>query len=173
MPRLLSKTGFDKIMRRIMETGGLTEDMERDVQRLRDEYDEREGILRKYGEAYDGEADEYDWTERAQDGKVDEARDGSAGSDRIGSPEDGRSDTRRTDAEGHPLDGDTVITPVEDWKSRYENLRRQYLDRFFGRESGAEMRAQEEDVRKDSDENVTFDDLLYSAEGADENGRRK
>lgn len=51
---------MEKILRRIMESGGMTEDMERDVERLKDDFDEREGILKRYGETYDGEdQDEY------------------------------------------------------------------------------------------------------------------
>lgn len=59
---LLTKTGANKILSRIWETGGLTQDMEEDLQRLRDDFDEREGMLRKFGEVYDGEdKDEYDY----------------------------------------------------------------------------------------------------------------
>lgn len=62
---ILTKTGMNKILRRIMETGGMTPEMEEDIQRLRDDFDEREGILKKYGETYDGEdADEYEYTGR-------------------------------------------------------------------------------------------------------------
>lgn len=62
---ILTKTGMNKILRRIMETGGLTPDMEENIQRLRDDFDERESILKKYGETYDGEdADEYEYTGR-------------------------------------------------------------------------------------------------------------
>lgn len=63
MAKLLTKRGADKILRRIMETGGMTPDMEKDVERLRAEFDEREGMLSKvYGERYDGEdVDEYEW----------------------------------------------------------------------------------------------------------------
>ena len=61
---LLTKRASENLLRRLWETGGLTPDMEEDLQRLRDDFDEREGILRKYGEVYDGEdRDEYDWTE--------------------------------------------------------------------------------------------------------------
>ena len=49
---------MNKILRRIMETGGLTPDMEEDIQRLRDDFDERESILKKYGETYDGDQQE-------------------------------------------------------------------------------------------------------------------
>lgn len=62
---ILTRSGMEKILRRIMESGGMTEDMERDVERLKDDFDEREGILKKYGETYDGEdRDEYDYSER-------------------------------------------------------------------------------------------------------------
>lgn len=62
---ILTKTGMDKILRRIMETGSLTEDMERDIDRIRSDFDEREGMLRRYGETYDGEdMDEYEWRGR-------------------------------------------------------------------------------------------------------------
>ena len=65
---ILTKTGMNKILRRIMETGGLTPDMEEDIQRLRDDFDERESILKKYGETYDGEGiDEYEYTGRDTD----------------------------------------------------------------------------------------------------------
>lgn len=62
---ILTRSGMEKILRRIMESGGMTEDMERDVERLKDDFDEREGILKIYGETYDGEdRDEYDYSER-------------------------------------------------------------------------------------------------------------
>lgn len=62
---LLTKAGITKILRRIMETGGLTDDMEKDIKRLQDDFDEREGILKTYGETYDGEdKDEYDFKGR-------------------------------------------------------------------------------------------------------------
>lgn len=62
---ILTRSGMEKILRRIMESGGMTEDMERDVERLKDDFDEREGILKRYGETYDDEdRDEYDYSER-------------------------------------------------------------------------------------------------------------
>lgn len=69
---ILTKTGMDKILRRIMETGGLTEDMEKDIDRLRSDFDEREGMLRRYGETYDGEdMDEYEWRGRDDESRED------------------------------------------------------------------------------------------------------
>ena len=72
---ILTKTGMNKILRRIMETGGLTPDMEEDIQRLRDDFDERESILKKYGETYDGEeADEYEYTPKEEEKDAEEWR---------------------------------------------------------------------------------------------------
>ena len=62
---LMTKTGMYNLLREIMETGGMTEDMERNIQRIKDDFDEREGILRKYGSVYDGDdKEEYDWAEK-------------------------------------------------------------------------------------------------------------
>lgn len=62
---ILTRSGMEKILRRIMESGGMTEDMEQDIERLIDDFDEREEILKRYGETYDGEdRDEYDYSER-------------------------------------------------------------------------------------------------------------
>lgn len=61
---LLTRRSMENVLRRIWDTGGLTPDMENDLKRLQDDFDEREGILRKYGEVYDGEDKaEYDWVE--------------------------------------------------------------------------------------------------------------
>ena len=65
---LLTSTGMKKILKRIMETGGMTEAMEQDIRRIKDDFDEREGILRRYGELYDGDdRDEYDVVRREED----------------------------------------------------------------------------------------------------------
>lgn len=144
---ILTKTGMDKILRRIMETGGLTEDMERDIDRLRSDFDEREGMLRRYGETYDGEdMDEYEWRGRDDESREDSDRD------------DKDIYTPREEAKDY-----------EDWRGRYEEMRQRYLDRFFGgRDEGEEyreiMRETEGDVRRDG-EPQTFDELLERTEG--------
>ena len=50
-----------KIIERIADSGGLDDDMLSDLKKLKDELDEREGMLKKYGETYGGE----DWRDRA------------------------------------------------------------------------------------------------------------
>lgn len=62
---MLTRKGSDALMRRIWESGGLTPDMEDDLKRLQGELDEREGMLRRYGEWYDGEdKEEFEYTPR-------------------------------------------------------------------------------------------------------------
>lgn len=74
---MLTKNGVEKILNRIWETGGLSADMEDDISKLKAEFDEREGVLRKYGEVYDGEdKDEYDWQDNGGEyrGKYEELK---------------------------------------------------------------------------------------------------
>lgn len=134
---ILTKTGMNKILRRIMETGGLTPDMEEDIQRLRDDFDEREGILKKYGETYDGEdMDEYEYTGRD--------------TDEIYTPKEEEKDAK-------------------DWRTKYEEMKARYLDRFFGgvdndKNFEKTMDETREDVERDG-EPQTFDELLERVEG--------
>ena len=134
---ILTRSGMTKILRRIMESEGMTKDMEEDVRRLQDDFDEREGILRKYGETYDGEdRDEYEFSER---------------------------------------DGTSIYTPREedkladDWRIKYEEMKKRYLDRFFGTDEIEDdyfetMRKTREDVKRDG-EPQSFDELLERVEG--------
>lgn len=134
---ILTKTGMNKILRKIMETGEMTPDIEDTIQRLRDDFDEREGILKKYGETYDGEdVDEYEYTYR---------------------------------------DMYNVYTPkeltknAEEWRTKYEEIKARYIDRFFGGEDSSEnfneiMHEATEDVKRDG-EPQTFDELLERVEG--------
>lgn len=134
---ILTRSGMTKILRRIMESGGMTDDMEEDVRRLQDDFDEREGILRKYGETYDGEdRDEYEFSER-----------------------DGTSNYT-------PREEDKL---ADDWRIKYEEMKKRYLDRFFGTDEIEDdyfetMRKTREDVKRDG-EPQTFDELLERVEG--------
>lgn len=56
---MLSKKGWINIIERIFDTGGATDDMLKDLERLKADFAERQAILDKYGEAYDGNDDEY------------------------------------------------------------------------------------------------------------------
>ena len=61
---ILTRIGINKLLRSIMETGGMTEDIENKIQRILTDFDERESFLKKYGNVYEGEdKDEYDFVE--------------------------------------------------------------------------------------------------------------
>lgn len=64
---MLTPKGVTALLSRIFETGGMTAAMEEDMQKLKSELDEREGILRTYGEDYPQDADEYEWQAKASD----------------------------------------------------------------------------------------------------------
>ena len=131
---LLTKKGSDTLLKRIFETGGLSPDMEKDIQRLKDDFDEREGILKKYGEEYDGELEEYDFIEKA-------------GAD---------------------------SSNVDDYKAKYEDMKKRYVDRFFNGNAGEAEKAinqQKADIRKDEknlldekEDDITIDELLEKKE---------
>ena len=134
---ILTKTGMNKILRRIMETGGLTTDMEKDIQRLRDDFDEREGILKKYGETYDGEdVDEYEFTGRD--------------TDEIYTPKEEERDAKEW------------RTKYEEMKARY--LDRFFGGVDNDKNFEETMNKTREDVERDG-EPQTFDELLERVEG--------
>lgn len=131
---LLTKKGSDALLKRIFESGGLTPDMEKDIQRLKDDFDEREGILKKYGEDYDGELEEYDFKEKTG---VDSSN-------------------------------------IDEYKAKYEDMKKRYIDRFFNGNVGEAEKAieqQKNDVRQDEknlqdekENDITIDELLEKKE---------
>lgn len=132
---ILTRTGMNKILRRIMETGGLTPDMEDDIQRLRDDFDEREGILKKYGETYDGEdIDEYEYTGRDPQ--------------EIYTPKEEEKDAK----EWH--------TKYEEMKARYLD---RFFGGVENKDFKETMEETREDVERDG-EPQTFDELLERVE---------
>lgn len=134
---ILTKTGLNKILRRIMETEGLTPDMEEDIQRLRDDFDEREGILKKYGETYDGEdVDEYEYTGRDTND--------------IYTPKEEEKDAKEWRAK------------YEEMKARY--LDRFFGGVDNDKDFDETMNETREDVKRDG-EPQTFDELLERVEG--------
>lgn len=64
---MMTRKGWSNLLSDIMKTGGMTSEMESLTFRLKDELEEREGMLKRYGEKYDGEneeKDEYDYVGR-------------------------------------------------------------------------------------------------------------
>lgn len=61
---MLTKTGMNNILKRIMTSGELSEEMEKDVQAIQAHFDEAEGFLKNHGSVYDAEdKDEYEYVE--------------------------------------------------------------------------------------------------------------
>lgn len=94
------------IIKKISETGGDTPEMMDDLKRLKDEVDEREGMLNKYREQYDG----------------------------------------------------------ENYKEKYEALKKEYRDRFF---SNNDIKEQQQDDIKSDDRSTeyTYEKLFEEREG--------
>ena len=123
---LLTGKGMESILRRIMDKSDIEdEEMIADIERLRSDFSEREGILRNYGDVSEGD-DDYDFVEKSRE------------------------------------DGDG-------WKEKYNRLRKQYTDRFFGSSDVKEdfeeiMDETVEDVERDGTVQ-TIDELLERVEG--------
>lgn len=145
-----TRLAYEELLTRLMNSGELTPDMEVDFSRLKDELDEREGMLARYGETYDGENKEYEWVAREVE------TDGTkAGSDDV---------VQEDESENKVID--TPEENVIDWEAKYRDLKQRYVDRFMGRikeENLADMRNDLERGRDDGGEGVnevTYDDLF-------------
>lgn len=144
-----TRAAYEELLTRLMNSGELTPDMEEDFRRLKDELDEREGMLARYGETYDGENKEYEWV--AREVETDGTKDGS---------DDVVQDNK---------ENDVIDTPEEnviDWEAKYRDLKERYIDRFMGRikeENLDDMRNDLERGRDDGGEGVnevTYNDLF-------------
>lgn len=144
-----TRAAYEELLTRLMNSGELTPDMEEDFRRLKDELDEREGMLARYGETYDGENKEYEWV--AREVETDGTKDGS------------------DDVVQDDMENDVIDTPEEnviDWEAKYRELKERYIDRFMGRikeENLDDMRNDLERGREDGGEGVnevTYNDLF-------------
>lgn len=125
---MLTRNGVNSILGRIMETGGMTADMEKDIERLKDEFDEREGILRRYGEAWDEDAEEYDWKEKQVDESGAPAKLAALQSkydelvERYKARFFAGGDTHETDEELVPEENDTVNTDTDEGSPTIDDI---------------------------------------------------
>lgn len=116
-----TKEEHENLLREIAETGGDTPTMLELLQKLRDDFDDREGMLRKYGE----EKDRKDPVgEQQEDEKI-------------------RNESKEDNAEDNGMRRDPMETVP---KADYEELRRQYIERFFGGEPTKEERPREKTI---------------------------
>lgn len=136
----MTKEEHENLLREIAETGGDTANMLELMQKLRDDFDEREGELRRYGEKRDKERPA---GEAEEDTKI-------------------RKESREDDREDRGLRRDPLPADMVP-REEYETLKRKYIDRFFSSPEEAKE-DQEKDVKRDG-ENQTFDDLFKEREG--------
>lgn len=147
----MTKEEHENLLKEIANSGGDTANMLKLLQRLRDDFDEREGMLKRYGEERDkerpeGEEKEYDRLK--EESKEDDKEDGGERRGAYGDRPRGRNELR-------------------DYVSRdeYDRLKRDYIERFFSSPREAEE-DQDEDIRKDSrSDKMSFDELFKDREG--------
>lgn len=136
---MYSKEEHENLLKEIAATGGDTDSMLELLQKLRDDFDEREGELRRYNEAADKSKPD---TENAEEKIVDESKEDNVDDKGL------RRDPIRDD----------VVS-----RSEYDELKRKYIERFFSDPEQAK-RDQEEDI-KDDGKDLSFDNLFKKKEG--------
>lgn len=135
---MYTRRKYYDILDDIFATGGLTEKMKDTLDKLKLDFDEREEMLKRYGETYDGEdgRDEYDYNGL----DIDDIR------NRMNQLAD---------------ENKTIV-------DKYDNLNREYVNRFWGTDRVKEktadiLREQAEDIKRDGTEQ-TFETLFKRKE---------
>lgn len=130
---------YENLLKEIANSGGDTPAMMELLQKLRDDYDEREGMLKRYGEERDKKAPE-------------------------GSEEE-REKIRKESEEDNVEDRGERRIAYEDYVPReeYETLRKKYIERFFTTPDRAK-RDQRENVMDDGKKR-SFEQLFKDREG--------
>lgn len=140
-----TRVAYEELLTRLMNSGELTPDMEEDFRQLKDELDEREGMLTRYGETYDGENKEYEWV--AREVETDGTKDGS-------------DDVVQDDKEN-----DVIDTPEEnviDWEAKYKDLKERYIDRFMGRIKEENLDDMHNDLERGRDDGEGVNEVTYN-----------
>lgn len=140
-----TRLAYEELLTRLMNSGELTPDMEEDFRRLKDELDEREGMLTRYGETYDGENKEYEWV--AREVETDGTKEGS-------------DDVVQDDKEN-----DVIDTPEEnviDWEAKYKDLKERYIDRFMGRIKEENLDDMHNDLERGRDDGEGVNEVTYN-----------
>lgn len=154
----MTKQEHDNLLMEIAKSGGDTPKMLELMQKLRDDFDDREGELKRYGEMRDKERPEgIREAERkvVEESREDDREDG--GERRRAYGVDPRPDAETGDRRGVSRD---VVSRAD-----YEDLKNKYIERFFSSIPEA-IREQKEDIRKDDTvEDDSFEKLFKEREG--------
>lgn len=118
---------INKILKKILENSDLGEEISNDIEAIKTAIQDRDTILKNYGDLPDDEdLEEFDFVEREKE----------------------------TDSN-------------DEYKTKYDALRKQYVERFFGgkpEEAEEIIEDQMEDIEKD-EKPLSFDELLEKTEG--------
>lgn len=130
---------YENLLKEIANSGGDTPAMMELLQKLRDDYDEREGLLKRYGEERD---------KRAPEGSEEE-----------------RDKIRKESEEDNIEDKGERRIAYDDYVPRedYEELRKKYIERFFTSPDKVK-RMQKENVMADGKKRF-FEELFKEREG--------
>ena len=123
---------YENLLKEIAETGGPTDKMMELLQKLRDDFDDREGELRRRGEEADKE-------NPATPGEEEKLREESE----VDNKEDGG--LRRDPMEGYVKQSD------------YDDLKRRYIERFFGGRGGDDEEKEDRQEEKEKGISSLFD----------------
>lgn len=134
---MLDKESYYNLLKEIADTGGPSDAMMELLQKLRDDFDEREGMLRRYGETSDSESPATPEAEERirEESEQDNEEDGGLRRDPIQAAE-------------------PEMVP----KTEYDELRRKYIERFFM--PPAAVPQDEHAVQDEGDGVKTFDELF-------------
>lgn len=154
------KEEHENLLKEIAASGGDTPKMLELLQKLRDDFDEREGMLKRDGEKKDKDIPA---GERKEDEKIrkeseeDNVRDG--GERRKAYDSTAWEEDKDMHRRGKEISRDMVS------RADYEALRQKYIERFFTSPKEV-IRDQKEDIRKDDGvSGLTFEDLFKEREG--------
>lgn len=117
----LTKQEHENLLKEIAESGGDTDNMLKLMQRLRDDFNEREGILRKLGETKDKNEP---------------------------STKEEREEIRKESIEDDKEDSGLRRDPIN-YRDKYEKLRRNYINRYFSGSEEEKEEEEEKDKKKE------------------------
>lgn len=160
----LTKREHEDLLMEIALSGGDTPKMLELMQKLRDDFDDREGQLRRYNEERDRKPPEGQRTEERRIERQSEEDNREDGGERrdaydaLSESDPGAEDSDK--AETDPgVRKDTVS------RADYEDLKRKYIERFFSTPAQAKRDQVEDTKEDDNSDELTFEELFKKREG--------
>lgn len=161
-----TKKEHEDLLREIALSGGDTPKMLELMQKLRDDFDDREGELKRYRETADRkppEGEQREEKEVREESREDNKEDGGERRQAYDALDEDTKERRMEgvdrESRSRGVDRDTVS------RADYEDLKRKYIERFFSTPEEA-IKENKEDVKKDDRvKDLSFEDLFKDREG--------